>query len=155
MPGQDLVPGDVVLLAAGDLVPADGRLLEARDFFVNEALLTGESYPAEKRARDEGVDSPKVAERDQCRLYGQFGDERLGSVFWSAAPGLTTQLGQISSSLRHAPPPTAFEQGTHRFGMLIVRLTEILVLFVLLINLGCSIGPGSRVFCSRWPSPSG
>ena len=50
--GQDLVPGDVVLLAAGDLVPADGRLLEARDFFVNEALLTGESYPAEKaRAR--------------------------------------------------------------------------------------------------------
>jgi Mg2+-importing ATPase len=49
--GQDLVPGDVVLLAAGDLVPADGRLLEARDFFVNEALLTGESYPAEKHAR--------------------------------------------------------------------------------------------------------
>src|SRR5271169_3508360 len=53
--GQNLVPGDVVLLAAGDLVPADGRLLEARDFFVNEALLTGESYPSEKHARDEGV----------------------------------------------------------------------------------------------------
>src|SRR5271166_1417035 len=47
--GQDLVPGDVVLLAAGDLVPADGRLLEARDFFVNEALLTGESFPSEKQ----------------------------------------------------------------------------------------------------------
>ena len=76
--GQDLVPGDVVLLAAGDLVPADGRLLEARDFFVNEALLTGESYPAEKHARDEGVDSPEVAERHQRRLHGQLGDERLG-----------------------------------------------------------------------------
>ena len=49
--------------------------------------------------------------------------------------GLATQLGQISSSLRRAPPPSALEQGTHRFGMLIVRLTEILVLFVLLINL--------------------
>ena len=60
--GLDLVPGDVVLLAAGDLVPADGRLLEARDFFVNEALLTGESYPAEKHARDAGVDSVEVAE---------------------------------------------------------------------------------------------
>ena len=52
--GQDLVPGDVVLLSAGDLVPADGRLLEARDFFVNEALLTGDSFPTEKQARDEG-----------------------------------------------------------------------------------------------------
>ena len=55
--GQDLVPGDVVLLAAGDLVPADGRLLETRDFFVNEALLTGESFPTEKHARDEGIDN--------------------------------------------------------------------------------------------------
>jgi len=48
VPGRDLVPGDVVLLAAGDLVPADGRLIEAKDFFVNEALLTGESYPSVK-----------------------------------------------------------------------------------------------------------
>ena len=78
--GQDLVPGDVVLLAAGDLVPADGRLLEARDFFVNEALLTGESYPAEKHARDEGVDSPEVAERNKRRLHGQLGDEWLGQA---------------------------------------------------------------------------
>ena len=51
------------------------------------------------------------------------------------ATGLTTQLGQISSSLRRAPPPSALDQGTHRFGMLIVRFTEVLVLFVLLINL--------------------
>src|SRR6516164_11380061 len=51
VPARDLVPGDVVLLAAGDLVPADGRLLETKDFFVNEAVLTGESYPAEKHAR--------------------------------------------------------------------------------------------------------
>src|SRR5574340_1854872 len=48
----DLVPGDVVLLAAGDLVPADGRVLEARDLFVNQALLTGESYPVEKHVAD-------------------------------------------------------------------------------------------------------
>ena len=134
VPGQDLVPGDVVLLAAGDLVPADGRLLEARDFFVNEALLTGESYPAEKHARDEGVDSPEVAEATNAAFMGSSvmnGSARL----MVCGTGLTTQLGQISSSLRRAPPPSALEQGTHRFGMLIVRLTEILVLFVLLINL--------------------
>ena len=132
--GQDLVPGDVVLLAAGDLVPADGRLLEARDFFVNEALLTGESYPAEKHARDEGVDSPEVAEATNAAFMGSSvmnGSARL----MVCGTGLATQLGQISSSLRRAPPPSALDQGTHKFGMLIVRFTEVLVLFVLLINL--------------------
>src|SRR5438034_4778379 len=115
VPGQDLVPGDVVLLAAGDLVPADGRLLEARDFFVNEALLTGESYPAEKHARDEGVDSPEVASATNAAFMGSSvmnGSARL----MVCGTGLATQLGQISSSLRRAPPPSALEQGTHRFG---------------------------------------
>src|SRR6516164_526911 len=132
--GQDLVPGDVVLLAAGDLVPADGRLLEARDFFVNEALLTGESYPAEKRACDEGVDSPEVDSATNAAFMGSSvmsGSARL----IVCGTGLATQLGQISSTLRRAPPPSALDRGTYRFGMLIVRFTEILVLFVLLINL--------------------
>ena len=130
----DLVPGDVVLLAAGDLVPADGRLLDARDFFVNEALLTGESYPAEKHATDEGVATPEVASAINAVFMGSSvmnGSARL----LVCATGLATQLGQISTSLRHAPPPSAMDQGTHRFGMLIVRFTEVLVLFVLLINL--------------------
>src|SRR6516162_656398 len=133
VPGADLVPGDVVLLAAGDLVPADGRLLEARDFFVNEALLTGESYPAEKHARDEGVDSPEVASATNAAFMGSSvmsGSARL----IVCGTGLATQLGQISSTLRRAPPPSALDRGTYRFGMLIVRFTEILVLFVLLIN---------------------
>ena len=131
---QDLVPGDVVLLAAGDLVPADGRLLESRDFFVNEALLTGESYPAEKHPRDEGVETSEVAGATNAAFMGSSvmnGSARL----LVCTTGIATQLGQISSTLRQAPPPSALEQGTHRFGMLIVRFTEILVLFVLLINL--------------------
>lgn len=132
--GEDLVPGDVVLLAAGDLVPADGRLLEARDLFVNEALLTGESYPAEKNAREEGVASSELAEATNAVFMGSSvmnGSARL----FVCATGLTTQLGQISSALRRAPPPSALDQGARRFGMLIVRFTEILVLFVLLVNL--------------------
>jgi P-type Mg2+ transporter len=132
--GQDLVPGDVVLLAAGDLVPADGRLVESRDFFVNEALLTGEPYPAEKHARDEGVDSSEVAEATNAAFMGSSVMNGSAKLF-VCATGLTTQLGQISSTLRRAPPPSALEQGTRQFGMLIVRLTEILVLFVLLINI--------------------
>src|SRR6266566_4463552 len=132
--GQDLVPGDIVLLAAGDLVPADGRLIEARDFFVNEALLTGESYPAEKHARDEGVDSPEVAEAINAAFMGSSVMNGSAKLL-VCATGLTTQLGQISSTLRRAPPPTALDLGTHRFDMRIVRLTEIPVLFVLLVNL--------------------
>jgi P-type Mg2+ transporter len=133
VPGHDLVPGDVVLLAAGDLVPADGRVLEARDFFVNEALLTGEPYPAEKRAIDGGVDSAQVAEAKNAAFMGSSvmnGSARL----LVCETGQATQLGQISSALRRAPPPSALEQGSYRFGILIVRTTEILVLFVLLIN---------------------
>ena len=119
--GQDLVPGDVVLLAAGDLVPADGRLLEARDFFVNEALLTGECYPAEKHARDEGVNSPEVASATNAAFMGS--SVMNGSAqLMVCGTGLATQLGQISSSLRRAPPPSALDQGAHRFGMLIVPL---------------------------------
>jgi Mg2+-importing ATPase len=132
--GQDLVPGDVVLLAAGDLVPADGRLLEAKDFFVNEALLTGESFPSEKHALDEGVDSAEVANATNAAFMGSSvmnGSARL----MVCRTGLATQLGAISSSLRRTPPPNALDLGTHKFGMLIVRLTEVLVLFVLLINL--------------------
>src|SRR5205085_6877530 len=146
VPGQDLVPGDVVLLAAGDLVPADGRLLEARDFFVNEALLTCESYPAEKRAHDEGVDSLEIAEATNAAFMGSSvmnGSARL----MVCGTGLTTQLGQISSSLRRAPAPSALEQGTHRFGMVLVRLTEILV---------DPLDPGTvlPVLCSRSPEPA-
>jgi len=132
--GQDLVPGDVVLLAAGDLVPADGRLLETKDFFVNEALLTGESYPTEKHARDECIDSPEVTAATNAAFMGSSvmnGSARL----MVCGTGLATQLGQISSTLRRPPPPSALDRGTYRFGMLIVRFTEILVLFVLLINL--------------------
>jgi Mg2+-importing ATPase len=132
--GQDLVPGDVVLLAAGDLVPADGRLLEARDFFVNEALLTGESYPAEKHARDEGVETPEVASATNAAFMGSSVMNGSAKLL-VCSTGLTTQLGQISSSLRRTPPPSAMDRGTHQFGMLIVRFTTVLVLFVLLINL--------------------
>jgi Mg2+-importing ATPase len=132
--GRDLVPGDVVLLAAGDLVPADGRLLEARDFFVNEALLTGESYPTEKHARNEGVEALEVASATNAAFMGSSVMNGSATLLICSI-GLSTQLGQISSSLRRAPPPSAMDQGTHRFGMLIVRFTEVLVLFVLLINL--------------------
>jgi Mg2+-importing ATPase len=131
----DLVPGDVVLLAAGDLIPADCRLIEAKDLFVNEALLTGESYPAEKHARDAltGEEAEASVPVNAALMGSSVVSGTAKAVV--VATGRATQIGGIARSLQREPPPTAFALGIRDFGMLIVRLTVLLVLFVLLINL--------------------
>jgi P-type Mg2+ transporter len=133
IPAATLVPGDVVSLSAGDLIPGDGRVLAAKDFFVKQALLTGESYPVEKFSRE-------------LPGAGQDMTDAVNSVFMGTSvvsgsatvlicrTGPNTSLGEISDTLIAKPPPTAFEQGTQRFGLLIMRLTILLVLFVLLAN---------------------
>ena len=120
---DQLVPGDVVVLAAGDLVPADGRVIEARDFFVNEALLTGESYPVEKRAVPDGIADVRRRAGANAAFMGTSvisGSARL----LLCATGDRTQLGEISATLRQTPPPAALEKGVYEFGILIVRLTD-------------------------------
>jgi Mg2+-importing ATPase len=133
VPVTQIVPGDVVLLASGSLVPADGRLLEARDLFVNQALLTGESFPVEKRAEE-------LADR-QAGVEGATNALFMGTSVVSGTARLlicrtdsATAIGQIAHTLNLDPPPTAFEVGTRRFGMLIMRLTVLMVLFVLMVN---------------------
>ena len=130
---DQLVPGDVVLLAAGDLVPADGRVLEAKDFFVNEGLLTGESYPTEKHVAAEGIVNVDVAQATNAAFMGTSVVSGSAKLLLCAT-GNATQLGEISATLRHTPPPAALERGVYEFGILIVRLTILLVLFVLLVN---------------------
>jgi len=139
LPVMQLVPGDVVLLSAGNLVPADAHLLEANDFFVNQAQLTGEPYPVEKRALPSDEARSAAAPADWVL-------EAVDTVFMGSSvvsgsarvligrTGSSTALGQIAVSLADKAPPTAFEIGTRRFGMLIMRLTVLLVLFTLLVN---------------------
>jgi Mg2+-importing ATPase len=133
VPVAEIVPGDVVLLSAGDLVPADGLLLEARDFFVKQALLTGEPYPVEKRT---GVLPPTATEMQDAANAVFAGTSVIsGSArVLVVRTGAATALGAIGKSLTRQPPPTSFELGTRQFGMLIMRLTILLVLFVLLVN---------------------
>ncbi|MFM6985916.1 MAG: magnesium-translocating P-type ATPase [Hydrogenophaga sp.] len=124
-PAADLVPGDVVLLSAGDLVPADGLVLQAKDFFVNQALLSGEPYPVERRA----MPGPDGAVSMGCSVVS--GSARI--VVTRTGPH--TALGRIATRLDQPAPSTAFEAGTRRFGLFIMRLTMLLVLFTLLVNL--------------------
>ena len=140
IPVFDLVPGDVVLLSAGSLVPADGRLVQANDFFVNQAQLTGEPFPVEKKLtvqRQSNASNPTRMDWDLESADTVF----MGSSVVSGSAqvqigrtGSETTLGQIAESLAEQAPPTAFEIGTRHFGMLIMRLTLMLVLFTLLVN---------------------
>ncbi|MEI7536948.1 MAG: magnesium-translocating P-type ATPase [Comamonadaceae bacterium] len=140
LPVAQLVAGDVVLLSAGNLVPADARVLQANDFFVNQAQLTGEPFPVEKRApalpdTDRTVETAQdwALESTDCVFMGSSVVSGSARILIGRT-GSSTALGQIAVSLATDAPPTAFEIGTRRFGMLIMRLTLLLVLFTLLVN---------------------
>lgn len=126
-----LVPGDIIHLGVGDLVPADCRLLSGRSLSVNEAALTGESLPVEKSA--EAVVHGNVSNALNAVFLGS-------SVLGGAADaivvhtGASTELGHISRSLAAKAPETEFERGMGAFATLIARTVAFLVLFVFLVN---------------------
>ncbi|EEG09241.1 magnesium-translocating P-type ATPase [Pseudogulbenkiania ferrooxidans] len=129
-----VVPGDLALLSAGDLIPADGRVLEARDFFVKQALLTGETYPVEKHPGELPTTATEIQEATNAVFMGTSvisGSARILVV----KTGTATAIGEIADSISRQAPATSFELGARRFGMLIMRLTVLMVLFVLLVNL--------------------
>ncbi len=134
VPIDHLVPGDIVELIAGDLVPANSRLLESRDLFINQALLTGEPYPAEKQCSD----APSGAENPAGASNAVFAGTSVISGTATIAicrTGGRTALGHLATSLAEKPPATAFAVGIRRFGLLIMRLTTLMVLFVLVVNI--------------------
>jgi P-type Mg2+ transporter len=130
---EQLVPGDVVQLAAGDIVPADCRLLAARDFFVNQAALTGEPYPVEKHC----IDQAQPTEEISGALNYIFMSTSVISGMATALvcqTGGTTEIGGLAGSLGGRRQPDAFDNGIRQFGMLMLRFTVFLVLFVLAAN---------------------
>ena len=130
---EQLVPGDVVMLAAGDLIPADCRLLMAKDFFVNQAMLTGESYPVEKWVGEIILANEDISQISNAVFMGTYVVSGMARAMVCRI-GADAAVGKIADCLDTKSPPTAFELGTHSFGMLIMRLTVLLVLFVFLIN---------------------
>ncbi len=130
---DQIVPGDVVRLKPGGLVPADGRVLEAKDFFVNQALLTGEPYPVEKHAREAEGGTSEMSAASNAVFMGTTVISGTAQVL-VCKTGRSTALGGISDSLAVRAPATAFELGIRGFGLLILRLAILMVLFVLLVN---------------------
>ncbi len=124
---RDIVPGDVVKLGAGDLVPADAELIEARDLHVQQAALTGESLPVEKSAEPGSSDDSRKVFLGTSIVSG------TGQAVVTAT-GQNTLFGDLASRLATKPPETEFERGTKQFGLLIMKTTILLVLFVLLVS---------------------
>ena len=129
---EDVVPGDVVVLNAGDAIPADSLILESRDLFVDEATLTGESFPVEKNAGLLPTETP-LAKRTNSLFMGTHvisGTAKAIVIF----TGKQAEFGKISEKLKLRPPETEFEHGIRRFGYLLLEVTLLLVIAVFAIN---------------------
>lgn len=127
-----IVPGDIIALKAGDIVPADSCILQSKDLFVNEATLTGETYPAEKKAGTLDRDTP---------LAGRINSLFMGTNVVSGTAravvvhtGADTQFGRISERLKVREPETEFERGVKHFGYLLLEITMLLVVAIFAIN---------------------
>jgi len=128
---RDVVPGDIVRLSAGDLIPADARLLIARDLYVQQAALTGESLPAEKEATAEPA-STKAGSRNMVFLGTSVVSGTATAKV--VATGLRTAFGDIAARLAARPEETAFDKGLRDFSHLLARTVFFLVLFLVVVS---------------------
>ena len=128
VPIEEIVPGDVVLLSAGSLVPADAVVLEATDCFVSEAVLTGESFPVEKKPGAVPQDAALASERN-CVFLGT--NVRSGTARCLVVrTGAATEFGAIAQRLGTRPPETEFDRGIRHFGYLLTSAMLVMVLLV-------------------------
>jgi Mg2+-importing ATPase len=133
LPVEAIVPGDVVLLSAGSLVPADAFILEATDCYVSESVLTGESFPVEKAVGAVAADAP-LSKRSNCVYLGT--NVRSGTLRCVVvATGGSTQFGSIAHRLTLDRPQTEFDRGIRRFGYLLTSAMLVMVLLVFVAHM--------------------
>ena len=129
---REVVPGDIVRLSAGDLVPADGRLLTARDLYVQQAALTGESLPADKDVTGDPA-SPKADARNMVFLGTSIVSGTATAEV--VATGARTAFGDIAARLAARPEETAFDRGLRGFSQLLAQTVFFLVIFVIAVSI--------------------
>ncbi len=132
VPVEAIVPGDLLVLNAGDVIPGDCFILESKDLFVDEATLTGETFPVEKTA---GIlpEETALGQRTNALFMGTHvvsGHAKAVVV----RTGRETEFGKVSERLRFRPPETEFERGVRRFGYLLLEVTLVLVIAIFAIN---------------------
>ena len=133
VPLREIVPGDVILLAAGDMIPADVRLLTAKDLFVSQSSLTGESLPAEKGDVLQGIADREPLEYPNLCFLGTSVQSGTATAV-VVETGARTLFGTLAHKLSQSAPQTAFELGINKFTWLMIRFMAVMVPVVFLIN---------------------
>src|ERR1700690_511038 len=133
VPIDSLVPGDVVRLSAGDMIPGDLRLLEAKDLFINQSALTGESMPAEKHAQASTTHCADPFDLPNLCFMGANVVSGYGTGV-IVQTGSATFFGQLAHEIAGQRVPTAFDQGINKFTWLMIRFIMVMVPAVFLIN---------------------
>jgi Mg2+-importing ATPase len=133
VPLKELVPGDVVRLSAGDMIPADLRVISSKDLFVIQANLTGESLPVEKYDTPEKRDAISPLEFSNVCFLGTSVESGTATAV-AVATGKHTYFGNMASSLTGQQVETSFDKGIKRFTWLMIRFMMVMVPLVFLIN---------------------
>ena len=127
-----IVPGDIVSVSAGSGIPADCRVLESRDLFVNEASLTGESYPVEKSDGRLPASTP-LGRRTNALFTGTHAVSGTARAL-VVRTGSETEFGRLAARMHVEPPRTEFERGLRRFGYFLIEVTLLLVTAIFAFN---------------------
>jgi Mg2+-importing ATPase len=130
---SEIVPGDIIYLSAGDITPADARVITAKDLFINQSALTGESFPVEKTPAPVKVKDASITEWNNYLFMGTSIVSGTATATVVKTGG-STEYGKIAKRLVEKEPETEFEKGIRGFGFLIMQVTFLLVLFVFFIN---------------------
>jgi Mg2+-importing ATPase len=130
---HDVVLGDIIYLSAGDITPADARVISAKDFFINQSALTGESFPVEKTS---ALIKTKDLATTEWNNYLFMGTSVVSgtAVAVVVKTGSSTEYGKIAKKLVEKAPETEFEKGVKHFGFFMMKMTMILVIFAFMIN---------------------
>jgi P-type Mg2+ transporter len=133
IPIAEVVPGDLVVLRAGDIVPGDCRLVEIKDLFLDEAALTGETFPVEKSQATLSPETP-LAQRVNCVFMGTHVVNGSGQAL-VVKTGRATEFGMVADCLALRPPETEFERGVRRFGFLLMEVTLTILILIFASNI--------------------
>ncbi|HEY0244129.1 MAG TPA: HAD-IC family P-type ATPase [Mucilaginibacter sp.] len=129
---EEVVPGDIVILSAGDIIPGDSLIIESQELFTDEAAFTGETYPVEKNAGILPVDTP-LAKRSNTLFMGSHVISGKATAL-IIKTGKQTEFGKISAGLQSMAPVTDFERGIRKFSYMLMEITLLLVIIIFAIN---------------------
>ena len=132
IPVEEVVPGDMILLTAGDVVPADGLIFESKELYTDEAAFTGETFPVEKNAGIVNADAT-LAQRSNTVFMGSHVISGTAKIL-IIQTGKQTEFGKISARLLSKTPETDFEKGIRRFGYMLMEITLVLVVIIFAVN---------------------